>query len=212
MKEFDELIEVSNRLNDPVKGCPWDIKQTFESLQKYILEEACELVDAIEDKDIPGMIEELGDLLYVVIFYCKVAEKDKVFSLEKVLDVLKEKLVRRHPHVFGQVSNLTPLEVEKQWKDIKKEEKKERKGALEGIPRSLSILAKTQKVLSKLIEHEYQDLKKLDHKHSIDEPQLGAKLLQLVLQAEKQGLDAEKLLRQALSSLEESFREWEKGN
>ena len=211
MKEFDELIEISNRLNDPEHGCPWDIIQNFETLQKYILEEACELVDAVEDHDLTGMIEELGDLLYVVIFYCKVAERQQNFSIENVLNVLKEKLVRRHPHVFNKSLDMSPKEVEKQWDIIKKEEKKERKSALEGIPRSLSILAKTQKVLSKLIEHELFDLQKITATHPAQED-IGNRILRLVLEAEKEGLNAEKLLRKALSCYEESFKEWEKGN
>ena len=121
MKSFFELLEVSERLNDPETGCPWDVKQTFESLQKYILEEACELTDAVDNQDVPEIIEELGDLFYVVIFYCKVAEKEKKFTLEDVLNSLKEKLVRRHPHVFTN-QRLDNLEdIEKQCDVIKAE-------------------------------------------------------------------------------------------
>lgn len=211
MKSFDELIDVSNQLNDPIKGCPWDVKQTFESLQKYILEEACELVDAVEDKDLKGIIEELGDLLYVTIFYCKVAERDNLFTTDQVFQELKEKLVRRHPHVFGDLSLATPLEVEKKWQEIKKEEKKERKSVLEGIPRSLSALARTQKVLNKLIEHEFHMIQS-QSKTSIGQEALGQALLDLVLQAEREGLCAETSLKKALVKYEQSFKEWEKGN
>lgn len=209
MKSFDDLIEVARRLNDEEKGCPWDVKQTFTSLQKYILEEACELIDAVDENVDTSIIEELGDVLYVVIFYCKVAEREKRFSLEQVLQVLQEKLIRRHPHVFGTAACQTPQEVEKQWDEIKQVEKKERTSALDGIPRSLAVLARAQKVLSKLVHHENEELQEMvliqpgDHS-------LGEQMIQLILQAEKQGLDAEKMLREVLVKYEDAFKRLEK--
>lgn len=206
MRTFDELIQVSNRLNDPATGCPWDIKQTFSSLQKYILEEACELIDAVDHQDLEHMVEELGDVLYVVIFYCKVAERQRSFTLEQVLNTLKEKLVRRHPHVFGETTCRSAEDVEQAWKEIKKEEKKERKSPLEGIPRSLTALARAQKILSKLIELECDEIVSKTHQ-TMDEEKLGEELVQLVLQAEHHGLDAEKTLRKALSKYEKALSE-----
>jgi MazG family protein len=204
MKAFQELIEVSNRLNDPHTGCPWDIKQTFTSLQKYILEEACELIDAVDVLDIDNMIEELGDVLYVVIFYCKVAEREQTFTLEKVLEVLKEKLMRRHPHVFGELQCQSSEEVEIAWKKIKQKEKEKRSSVLEGVPRSLTALARAQKILSKLIEHECEEIKSLS-RDKISEDVLGEQMVGLILQAERHGLDAEKALRKALTKYEHTL-------
>ncbi len=209
MKSFDDLIEVAHRLNDKEKGCPWDVKQTFASLQKYILEEACELIDAVDEDENTSIIEELGDVLYVVIFYCKVAEREQRFSLEQVLQVLQEKLIRRHPHVFGDAACQTIQEVEKQWDEIKQVEKKERTSALDGIPRSLAVLARAQKVLSKLIHHENEELQEMVRVQPGDHS-LGEQMIQLILQAEKQGLDAEKMLRQILVKYEDAFKRLEK--
>jgi len=209
MKAFDDLIEVARRLNDPEKGCPWDIKQTFSSLQKYILEEACELIDAVDDNEDKAIIEELGDVLYVVIFYCKVAEREKRFSLDQVLEVLQEKLIRRHPHVFAEAACKTPQEVERQWDEIKQVEKKERTSALDGIPRSLTALARAQKILAKLVHHENKELQEMVLVQPGNDC-LGEQMIQLVLQAEKQGLDAEKILRQVLVKYEDAFKRLEK--
>lgn len=204
MKVFKELIEVSDRLNNPNTGCPWDIKQTFASLQKYILEEACELIDAVDSGDLDEMVEELGDVLYVVIFYCKVAEREGSFTLEKVLEVLKEKLVRRHPHVFGEIECSSSEDVEVVWKRVKQKEKGHRASALEGIPKSLTALARAQKILSKLIEHECEEIITTS-KQVIDEEGLGEQMIDLVLRAERHGLDAEKALRKALSKYESAL-------
>ena len=201
MKAFKELIEISDRLNDLKTGCPWDIKQTFSSLQKYILEEACELIDAIDKGDLEEMIEELGDVLYIVIFYCKVAEREGSFTLTKVLELLKEKLVRRHPHVFGEVKCASSEDVGILWEKIKQKEKSQRTSALEGIPRSLTALARTQKILSKLIEHECEEIA-LTAIQEINEETLGDQMIELVLRAEHHGLNAEKALRKALSKYE----------
>ncbi len=210
MKSFFELLEVSERLNDPETGCPWDVKQTFESLQKYILEEACELTDAVDNQDVPEIIEELGDLFYVVIFYCKVAEKEKKFTLEDVLNSLKEKLVRRHPHVFTN-QRLDNLEdIEKQWDVIKAEEKKERKSVLDGIPKSLSILARSQKIIGRLIKHQFDLIQDLILEKNLQEEQIGEKMMELIATAECKEMDIEKILRKALSFYETRFLEREK--
>src|SRR3989339_1148864 len=120
MKQFDELWDVATRLNSS-EGCPWDLKQTFISLQPYVLEEAHEVVEAVDrgmDKEI---VEELGDLLYTVLFYAKVAEKEGRFSIEEILKTVKEKLIRRHPHVFENLKVETEEEVVRNWEKIKKE-------------------------------------------------------------------------------------------
>lgn len=125
MKIFDELLEVADQLNGP-KGCPWDRKQTFESLQKYVLEEAEEVSLAVSNKDYENLKEELGDLLYTIIFYAKIASKKNLFAIEDIISGVKEKLVRRHPHVFGEEEILDAESVSKRWQEIKEEERKQK--------------------------------------------------------------------------------------
>lgn len=204
MDFFKSLMDVAYRLNDPKTGCPWDIKQNFESLQKFILEEACELVDAVDSNDDKEIIEELGDVLYVVLFYCVVAEKEGRFTLEDVINHEKKKLISRHPHVFGDKTAKNPEEVKKIWQEVKKKEKASRSSLFEGIPKTLSSLARAQKMLSMLIDHEYQELKILASKEEFSQEQLGEKFLKLILKAEHLGLDAEKALRGALNNLEDT--------
>jgi MazG family protein len=126
MKNFSEILEILDRLMGP-QGCPWDAKQTFESLCESVMEEAAEVVEAVEEGDDPHLCEELGDLLFNVVFYCKIAEKEGRFTTVDVLDGLKEKLIRRHPHVFGDAVVETEEELLAQWNRIKEEEKKSRR-------------------------------------------------------------------------------------
>ncbi len=119
MKEFDDLLLVANTLLGP-EGCPWDRKQTMHSLQTYLLEETHELMEAIDSKDIKKMEEELGDALYTLIFTAKLAEKENLFSLSQVMCLVKEKLIRRHPHIFGNVKAESAEEVMRNWEEIKK--------------------------------------------------------------------------------------------
>ena len=100
MKEFDRLIEIADALHGP-NGCPWDKKQTFQSLRPHVLEEVHELLDSIDEEDFKGMVEELGDILFQILFFAKLGEKSKTFTLEEIITIVSEKLVRRHPHVFG---------------------------------------------------------------------------------------------------------------
>ena len=100
MEAFDKLLDVAKTLNGP-DGCPWDHTQTFESLKKYVLEEAHEVMEAVDEKDNAHLIEELGDLLYTVVFYAMIAEKESLFTIDEIINHVKDKLVRRHPHVFG---------------------------------------------------------------------------------------------------------------
>lgn len=101
MREFDELIEIIDRLLGP-DGCPWDKEQTLQSLRSSVLEEVCEVIEAIDLNDNAHIKEELGDLFFNTIFLCKIAEKEKRFTVTEILKELNEKLIRRHPHVFGE--------------------------------------------------------------------------------------------------------------
>ena len=122
MKEFDELLEVINRLFAP-DGCPWDKQQTLQSMKKHILEEANEVVEAIDEGDKDHLLEEIGDLAIHVISLSIMAKNDGLFSLADVLVMAKEKLLRRHPHVFSGLKVNSVEEVLENWKKIKKQEK-----------------------------------------------------------------------------------------
>ncbi|MBP2242591.1 tetrapyrrole methylase family protein/MazG family protein [Cytobacillus eiseniae] len=121
-KNFPHLRRIIAELRGP-NGCPWDKKQTHESLKKYLIEEAYELIEAINEGDIDHMIEELGDVLLQVLLHAQIGEDDGYFSIEDVIQGLSEKMVRRHPHVFGEVNAETEEDVLRNWQEIKNEEK-----------------------------------------------------------------------------------------
>ncbi|KUP04250.1 hypothetical protein Q73_16115 [Bacillus coahuilensis m2-6] len=121
-KEFATLKEIISTLRGP-NGCPWDRKQTHESLKKYLLEESYELIEAIDQDDIDGIIEELGDVLLQVMLHAQIGADDGMFDITDVIEVISEKMVRRHPHVFGDVSVKDADEVTSNWDEIKKQEK-----------------------------------------------------------------------------------------
>ncbi len=145
MKEFNELLEVVEKLLSP-DGCPWGLKQTFSSLQSYVLEEAHEVIKAVESNEDRQIIEELGDLLYTIIFYGKLAQKEGRFTMEDIVRTVKEKMVRRHPHVFGKVKVDHVDQVVKNWEQIKKQEREDQAGKsrLDGIRVPLPALAREE--------------------------------------------------------------------
>ena len=208
MHQFDALLKVAEELNGP-SGCPWDIKQTFATLQPYVLEEAHELMEAVDENDDQKMIEELGDLLYTIIFYGKIAEKNHRFTIGDVIERETEKLIRRHPHVFGN-QRIQDIEgIVENWEKIKKEEDKNkgRKSPIEGIPKTLPAVAKAQKMVQKLKRTSFPDLP--ESRNKMDAKTLREQFLHLIAQAEASGLDAESELRRATADLENAFRSWE---
>ncbi len=207
MKAFDELLEVATRLNSP-DGCPWDLKQTFFSLQPYVLEEAHELIEAVDGQKDEEIVEELGDLLYTVIFYAKIAEKEGRFRMEEIINAVKEKLIRRHPHVFGSGSAKTEEEVISAWHKIKQEEvgKQYRKSALDGVPDSLPSIAKAQKMIKVFFRKKFMEQPSIE---DLSEEEVGRRLWDVLLQAESSGVDAESALRRTLSLEKKAFSEWE---
>lgn len=148
--EIEKLVLLMERLRGP-GGCPWDKEQTMTSLVPFIIEEAYEVVAAIDGKSHEDMKEELGDLLFQIIFASRIAQEAGGFNLNDVIDASYEKMVRRHPHVFGEVKAGTSEEVLKHWAEIKKEEKKgkESGGYLSGIPEVLPALLRAHKVSQK---------------------------------------------------------------
>ncbi|NJK93496.1 MAG: nucleoside triphosphate pyrophosphohydrolase, partial [Blastochloris sp.] len=148
MKSMEELREIVARLRGP-GGCPWDQEQTHESIRAQLLEECYEALEAIDEKNDELLKEELGDVLLHVVFHAQMAGERGVFDLDGVAKGISEKLVRRHPHVFGEDKLETSDQVLKRWDELKKLEKPERKGALAGIPGSLPALMRAQEVQKK---------------------------------------------------------------
>ena len=125
-KDISRLIEIMAALRNPETGCPWDIEQDFESIKPYTIEEAYEVADAIERRDMDDLCEELGDLLLQVVFHSRMAEEAGEFSFGDVVEAITKKMIRRHPHVFARSGADTPDAVKVQWDEIKAEEKRER--------------------------------------------------------------------------------------
>lgn len=141
---FDELVQLMAKLRAP-DGCPWDRKQTHESLKPYLLEETYEVLETIDKQDEPKLREELGDLLLQILFHAQIAAERKAFSVEEVMQLLADKLVRRHPHVFGKKGDdaLTPDQVYSNWEQIKKSERQQAgrsESVLDGVPKTLPAL------------------------------------------------------------------------
>ena len=138
-QHFQRLIDIMARLRGP-DGCPWDREQTIQTLRRYLIEEAYEVLDAMEREDWPHLAEELGDLQLQIVFQAQIAAEDGNFTIEDVLSAINEKLVRRHPHVFAKESAATPQEVLRRWEQIKAEEaaaKRENSGSGGDEPKSL---------------------------------------------------------------------------
>ena len=125
-KDISRLIEIMEALRQPETGCPWDVVQTFETIKPYTIEEAYEVADAIERKDMDDLCEELGDLLLQVVFHARIAEERGEFAFGDVVEAVTSKMIRRHPHVFAVSAANTPDNVKLQWDQIKAEEKRER--------------------------------------------------------------------------------------
>jgi MazG family protein len=146
-QKFAQLAEVMAKLRAP-GGCPWDRKQTFDTIKSYLLEEAYEVMDAIDRSDWNNLEEELGDLLLQPVFFAEMAREQGLFTIADSLDAINEKLVRRHPHVFGDAQAETPEDVKLRWDEIKKQEKAPASSAsvLDSVPRNLPALMEGEKI------------------------------------------------------------------
>lgn len=147
IKAFRRLIEIMDELREK---CPWDRKQTFHSLRKMTIEETYELTDAILEEDNEDIKKELGDLLLHIVFYSKIASEKAAFDLEDVINSLCEKLIYRHPHIYGDAVAKTPHQVEQNWEALKLKEKGGNKSVLEGVPVSLPALIKANRIQEKV--------------------------------------------------------------
>ena len=143
-KGFQDLVKLCERLRSP-DGCPWDMEQTLETLKTFIIEEAYEVNDAIDSGEQEELIEELGDLFYQIVFASQICKEDGLFSIDGVIEALYNKLVRRHPHVFGEEKAMDAGEALKRWHGQKLKEKSRTRGLL-GIPRSMPSLLRAQRV------------------------------------------------------------------
>ncbi len=147
LKAFGELLGI---MDDLRQKCPWDREQTFESLRKLTIEETYELGDAILQADLEEIKKELGDLLLHIVFYAKIGEEKQAFDIKDVIDSLNEKLIYRHPHIYGSVDVENSREVEQNWEALKLKEKgRKKKTVLEGVPSSLPALVKANRVQEK---------------------------------------------------------------
>ena len=208
-EQLQRLAEVMDRLRSP-GGCPWDAEQTHESLLKYLLEEAYEYIEAVESGDAEAMKEELGDLLLQVYFHARIAEErsDKPFSVDDVARVVAEKLIYRHPHVFGDTQVQTSEEVKQNWETIKNAEKS-RTSVIDGVPLGQPALPLAAKLIHRAAKNGVKlphfDLPE-NHEGTITEKLVGEALMNIVALAEKNNIDPESALRSAALAYAEKLR------
>jgi MazG family protein len=224
-EKFQRLTEIMARLRSP-EGCPWDREQNFDSIKPYLLEETYEVLDAVDKRDWRALAEELGDLLLEAVFFAQMAAEAKLFGIEDSLDAINEKLVRRHPHVFGSGTAKTPGEVKLRWDQIKAEEKREKNQApevLEPVPRSLPALVEATQLTSRaagvgfdwqnagqVLEKLDEELKELAAARQGESPEelegeLGDVLFVLVNLARFLAVDPEQALRKTNRKFRERF-------
>jgi len=206
--KLEELIAVLEQLRAP-GGCAWDREQTHESLVQYLVEETYELVDAIEAGSREEMIEELGDVLYQVLFHSDIAAEAGQFTLEDVAAHMTAKMIGRHPHVFGDTTAETADDVVAVWDDLKKIEKPGRMSVLDGIPQGMPSLGLADKLLGKAGKLGLVDVGAQAGIPVNNEDELGGLLLAVVASAKANGLDAERALRSTLRGLQQEIRDHE---
>jgi nucleoside triphosphate diphosphatase len=229
---LSDLLRVMQRLRDPQTGCPWDLRQDFHSIVPSTLEECYELAQAIEHEDFVHITEELGDVLFQVIFYAQLGKEQNLFSFDTIVDVLAEKLIRRHPHVFaegeieGVVHNRIAVEdVRQTWEAIKQSERKSRNqtGLLADVPLALPALPRAQKVQKRAaqvnfdwvdtpaildkLQEELGELRQAmsEQNAAAIQNEMGDVLFTCVNLARHLNLDAEESLRHATAKFERRF-------
>lgn len=222
---FIQLVELMAKLRGP-GGCPWDLRQTSQSLKPFLIEECYEVVDALDEGSPEKIKEELGDVLFQVIFHARIAEETGSFTIRDVIAASVEKMTRRHPHIFGDVKLKTDKEVLANWEEIKKREKgyEHRTSLLEGVPRQLPSLLRAhrlqeraarvgfdwdriEEVLPKLDEEitEFKESLKRENAAGIEE-ELGDIFFVLVNISRFLGVDPEDALRKTISKFIRRFR------
>jgi ATP diphosphatase len=229
MSAIDRLLEIMARLRDPQGGCPWDVEQSFETIAPYTIEEAYEVDDAIRRGDLPALREELGDLLLQVVFHAQMAREAGHFDFAAVAEAIADKLVRRHPHVFGDAevrSAAEQLEAWEQHKARERAEQRERQGgapasALDGVALGLPALLRAQKLLRRAaraglasappaLDAAWAAFRAAPARPAEAAARTGELLLAIARAAADAGVDAEQALREAIARLEAAARAEEK--
>ena len=209
-KAFVEFVEIVEKLRGE-NGCPWDKAQTHKSVEKNFIEEVYEVIDAIEDEEFSELKEELGDVLLQVVFHAQMAKEENEFDIEDVIDAISQKIVYRHPHVFGNVKVTGVEDVLKNWEALKKKEK-ETKSVLEGVPRHLPALIKAYRVGEKVAQEKLdwdtsedvfskldEEIKELKYAKAEDrEEELGDVLFTVVNIARKEDIDPHRALNKTI--------------
>ena len=228
---IQDFIQLIAQLRNPNGGCPWDLKQNYESMIPCLTEETYEVIDAIQKKDIVNLREELGDLLLQVVFFSQLASEDGYFTFDDVLDDISKKIVRRHPHVFGDATAGNEEEALARWNSIKAQEKsvQEKRSILDDIPNSFPALLRSQKmqkqcskigfdwddvesVLAK-VEEELQEVRdeinQTPHNQEKIEEEIGDLFFATVNLSPHLKCNAEEALRKANNKFEQRFRKVE---
>lgn len=229
--KFQRLVEIMAKLRAP-GGCPWDRKQTLDTLKPYLLEETYEVLDAIDARDWPGLADELGDLLLQPVFQAQLASEDGKFNIEDALDAICNKLVRRHPHVFADGDAKTPDDVKRRWDEIKAEERKNEKktdGLLDSVPRNTPGLVEARQISSKaasagfdwentaqVFDKVREEISELDEacisgSSEMREEEIGDLLFTIVNLARFLSVDPEQALRKTNAKFRRRFRHVEEG-
>ncbi len=232
MGKIDELLEVMERLRDPQSGCPWDIRQTFQTIAPYTVEEAYEVADAIERGDNESLCDELGDLLLQVVFHAQIARDLDLFDFDDVVDAITGKMIRRHPHVFGDLKFASEKEQKAHWESVKASERADKApadapSALDGVATALPALMRAEKIQKRAarvgldwsnlqsviekLEEESQELQQAIEQGQADaiEDELGDVLYTVVNIARHAGVDAEQALKKATGKFDRRFRQVE---
>jgi ATP diphosphatase len=229
-RDIARLIELMAALRTPKSGCPWDLQQNFATIAPYTIEEAYEVADAINRNDMPGLAEELGDLLLQVVFHARMAEEQGAFDFGDVVEAITSKLIRRHPHVFGDLRGLEPDEVKNLWQKIKNEERAAKPGGdrqkaaslLDGVALALPALDRAEKLQARAatvgfdwpsvketrakVEEELQEVKEVEDDPKAAFEEIGDLLFAVVNYARKLDIDAESALRATNEKFQRRFR------
>lgn len=226
---INTLRQIMARLRDPVKGCEWDAAQNFSSIAAYAVEEAYEVVDAIEQQDMDELKNELGDLLLQVIFHSQMASEKDLFTFDDVVKAICEKMIRRHPHVFqdnqGDNADIDPASIKDNWEKIKAKERSEKKanasGALAGIAKALPALIRAKKIQERAartgfdwsdtagprakIDEELAEVDNATDRENLIE-EIGDVLFTVTTFARHHGIDAEQALKKSNEKFENRFK------
>ncbi len=225
MSDIEKLLDIMRRLRDPQHGCPWDVRQDFGDIAVYTVEEAYEVADAIAREDMTALREELGDLLFQPVFHARIAEERGLFDFNDVVDAICDKLVRRHPHVFGNERVESAEEQTRQWEAHKAHERDAEDtvtGVLDDVPLALPALRRAQKLQKRAatvgfdwsapapviakVREEIEELERGLEDPAVLREELGDLLFAIVNLARHTGVDAESALKNANTKFEDRFR------